>query len=145
MDFADLVTTSPRYNAAIGQTTVEGFVGALKQGGYMTDPNYVQKISGIATRYASVIRESTGTAGSLPGARVQSGVTVPNQFAIGLPASEALAACGPVAAMAFAQVYGRTPTAQEAMELAKQSGWSAGGGMNGIANEARLLESAELG
>ena len=43
IDFADLVTTSPRYKGAVGQTTVEGFVGGLRQGGYMTDPNYVSE------------------------------------------------------------------------------------------------------
>src|SRR5262249_32846464 len=54
------------------------------------------------------------------------------------------AACGPVAAIAFAQVYGRNPTPAEAMDLAKQSGWTVAGGMNGIANEKRLLDKMGL-
>ena len=160
MDFADLVTTSPRYRGAVGQTSVEGFVSGLKAGGYMTDPDYVQKISGITTRYSSVIKQSLA-ASSADGApmarpappaanvgssvaRPSSGVVVPNQFAIGLPTDEALAACGPVAAIAFAQVYGRNPTPTEAMDLAKQSGWTAEGGMNGIYNEKRLLDKLNL-
>lgn len=48
--------------------------------------------------------------------------------------------CGPMAAIAFAQAYGRNPTVKEAMDLAKQSGWTSAGGMNGIANEKRLLD-----
>jgi len=173
LDFAALVTTSPRYKGAMGQTTVEGFVNGLRQGGYMTDPDYVNKISGITTRYSAVIqsslRDSGGTAsggrGVLVGAPGSSappvfsasaspapsavgqpgqGVVVPNQLAIGLPTDEALAACGPVAAMAFAQVFGRNPSPQEAMTLAKQSGWTSEGGMNGISNEKRLLDKMGL-
>jgi hypothetical protein len=52
--------------------------------------------------------------------------------------------CGPVAAIAFAQVYGRNPTPAEAMQLAKQSGWTPEGGMNGISNEKRLLDKMGL-
>ncbi|HEY1297081.1 MAG TPA: glucosaminidase domain-containing protein [Chloroflexota bacterium] len=164
IDFADLVETSPRYKGAVGQTTVEGFVNGLRQGGYMTDPNYVSKISAITTRYSSVIDDSLRAAGatplsnsqpaqsappvqnaaSAPAARPGAGVTVPDQLHIGLPTDEAMAACGPVAAMAFAQVYGRNPTPAEAMDLAKQSGWTAAGGMNGISNEKRLLDKMGL-
>ena len=160
IDFADLIETSPRYKGAVGQTTVEGFVNGLRQGGYMTDPNYVSKISAITTRYSSVIDDSlraagatllgsasaqpTQTAASAPVSQPGAGVTVPDQFNIGLAPDEAMAACGPVAAIAFAQVYGRNPTPAEAMDLAKQSGWTAAGGMNGIANEKRLLDKMGL-
>jgi len=170
IDFADLVETSPRYKGAVGQTTVEGFVNGLRQGGYMTDPDYVSKISAITTRYSSVIDDSLRAAGAAPlsGSSAQpapaaaaspppvvmaanapasqpgAGVVVPDQFHIGLPADEAMAACGPVAAIAFAQVYGRNPTPAEAMDLARQSGWTAAGGMNGISNEKRLLDKMGL-
>ena len=148
LDFATLVMTSSRYKSAMGETTVEGFVGALKRGGYMTDPEYVQKISNISTRYAGVIRESVGpVAVETVAARrvpVAKGVSVPDQFGVGLPKDEAMAACGPVAAIAFAQAYGRMPSPTEAMALAKQSGWTAAGGMNGIANEKRLLDKLGL-
>jgi hypothetical protein len=69
---------------------------------------------------------------------------VPDQFHIGLAPEDAMAACGPVAAIAFAQVYGRNPTPAEALQLAKQSGWTAEGGMNGISNEKRLLDKMGL-
>ncbi len=149
LDFAKLVMTSPRYAGAMGQTSVEGFVGALKRGGYMTDPDYVQKINAITTRYSGVIHDSlrsTGPAVVESGRQAPAptaagrGVIVPDQFGVGLPADEAYAACGPMAAIAFAQAYARTPTPQEAMALAKQSGWTAAGGMNGITNEKRLLD-----
>jgi hypothetical protein len=64
--------------------------------------------------------------------------------AIGLPPGEAVGACGPAAAMAFSQVYGRTPTLAEAIELAAQRGWSAAGGMNALAQEKRLLDRMKL-
>src|SRR5260221_9831857 len=57
VDFAKLVTTSERYRGAMGQTTVEGFVDGLRRGGYMTDPEYVQKISAISTHYSAGIQE----------------------------------------------------------------------------------------
>jgi tape measure domain-containing protein len=56
----------------------------------------------------------------------------------GLSSDEAMAACGPAAAMAFAQAVGRNPTAQEAMAIAKQIGWTAGAGMGGSANFMEL-------
>src|SRR5947209_9689734 len=117
IDFAQLVTTSPRYKAAMSQTTVEGFVDGLRRGGYMTDPEYVHKISDITTRYSAVIRESLQASGPPATPLSFTGVKVLNQFAIGLPTEEAYAACGPVAAIAFAQVYGRNPSPAEAMEL----------------------------
>ncbi|MBV9579361.1 MAG: glucosaminidase domain-containing protein [Chloroflexi bacterium] len=191
IDFANLIETSPRYKNAVGQTTVDGFVSALRQGGYMTDPNYVAKIDTITTRYSSVIDQSLQAAEAAPlngqpvggqavdgqavsgqavggqavsgqvvsgqpvlvartaaaappVAQPGAGVVVPDQFHSGLAPDEAMAACGPVAAIAFSQVYGRTPTPAEAMDLAKQSGWTAAGGMNGIANEKRLLDKMGL-
>ena len=136
-DFAALVTTSPRYAGAVGQTTVEGFVGALKNGGYMTDPDYVRKIASIASRYAPQIKEATQQTQQTPAARPA--LQVPDQFGSGLSQAEAYAACGPVAAVAFARAFGRNPSVREAMDLAKQTGWTAAGGMNGVANEQRLL------
>jgi hypothetical protein len=67
---------------------------------------------------------------------------VPNQFGDrALTAAEASAACGPAAAVAFARAMGRNPTLREALDLARQSGWTAAGGMNGVANQQRLLNS----
>src|ERR1051326_186982 len=66
LDFAMLVTTSPRYKGAVGQKTVAGFVGGLRQGGYMTDPDYVSKISKITRDHAAVIQESLAASSSTP-------------------------------------------------------------------------------
>src|SRR5262245_12972565 len=63
------------------------------------------------------------------------------QFEQGLPYAEAAAICGPVAALAFAQANGRNPDLGEARRLARQVGWTEQGGMNGVANEQRLLTS----
>lgn len=57
-----------------------------------------------------------------------------------LTASEAAAACGPAAAVRFAQRFGRNPTLREATDLAATVGWSQGQGMAGIGSEKALLD-----
>lgn len=65
----------------------------------------------------------------------------PNQFGDNsLSADEAMAACGPAAAVAFARANGRNPTLREALDLAKGTGWTADGGMNGVGNQKALLD-----
>jgi hypothetical protein len=71
-------------------------------------------------------------------------VNVPNQFAANLSVQEAYAACGPAAAVAVARFLGRSPTVAEALQQAKQVGWTPQGGMNGIANEKRLLDAMHI-
>ena len=63
-----------------------------------------------------------------------------NQFALGLSDDDAKSVCGPVAAIAFAQANGRNPTLTEARQIARETGWTQEGGMNGIANQKRLLD-----
>ena len=75
---------------------------------------------------------------------LHSRVVVPNQFAANLSAQEAYAACGPVAAVAVARWLGRNPTVAEALAYAKRTGWTVQGGMNGIANEKRLLDAMHV-
>ena len=58
-----------------------------------------------------------------------------------LSTDEAYSACGPAAAVRFAQAYGRNPTLREAVDLAKQVGWTPGQGMAGIGSEQKLLQS----
>jgi conjugative element/phage-associated large polyvalent protein len=55
---------------------------------------------------------------------------------------EAYAACGPAAAVRFAQRFGRNPTLREALDLAKDPsiGWTSAQGMAGIASEQRLMD-----
>jgi Peptidase_C39 like family len=90
------------------------------------------------------------------GKRTQGGSIVPvenqRQFETeaGLSTADAYSACGPVAAAAFAATYGRNPTPQEAMALAKQTGWdssrpnlpmwSSAVGMYGPSAEQALLK-----
>jgi len=73
-----------------------------------------------------------------PGGR--SRVEALGQFEQGLPTEDAYSVCGPVAALAFAQANGRNPDLGEARRLAKQVGWTSQGGMNGVQNEAALLQ-----
>ena len=53
-----------------------------------------------------------------------------------LTTDEAYSACGPAAAVRFAQAYGRNPTLREATDLAKTVGWTAQQGMAGIVERA---------
>ena len=62
-----------------------------------------------------------------------------SQFAMGLSSGDAMAFCGPAAAMAFAASFGRNPTVEEAKQLASQVGWNAGQGMAGPSSEVSLL------
>jgi hypothetical protein len=58
-----------------------------------------------------------------------------------LSTEEAYSACGPAAAVAFARVNGRNPSLREALDMAKDHGWTAEGGMNGIANQKALMDA----
>src|SRR4029453_14211441 len=53
---------------------------------------------------------------------------------------QAMAVCGPAAALAFAKRTGRTPTPEEAMGLAQQVGWTPERGMAGPASQKALLD-----
>jgi hypothetical protein len=57
-----------------------------------------------------------------------------------LTAAEAYAACGPAAAVRFAQFYGRNPTLREAVDLATSVGWTSANGMAGIGSEKALMD-----
>jgi soluble lytic murein transglycosylase-like protein/ribosomal protein S18 acetylase RimI-like enzyme len=56
-----------------------------------------------------------------------------------LTAAEAYAACGPAAAVRFAQMFGRNPTLREATDLAQSVGWTAEQGMAGLRSESQLF------
>lgn len=83
---------------------------------------------------------SPSQAGRDPKARATTGL-VPNQFDQTLTPQEARAACGPAAAVAFARASGRDLSLRQAVELAKTVGWTPTGGMNGVANQKRLLDA----
>ncbi len=61
-----------------------------------------------------------------------------------LSTEEAYAACGPAAAVRFAQRFGRNPTLREAVDLAKQVGWTPAQGMAGIESEQKLLQKVGI-
>jgi len=72
---------------------------------------------------------------------VQSAVARVSQFAMGLSSGDAMAFCGPAAALAFAQTYGRNPTVDEAKKLAQSVGWNPDQGMAGVGSEVNLLKA----
>jgi hypothetical protein len=110
---------------------------------YQESQTYVARIlgssrpnqTGPAPTPSSVTPPSQTTAGPQPTAMAQSQFGDPQ-----LTSDEAYAACGPAAAVRFAQAYGRNPTLREATDLAKTVGWTPGQGMAGIASEQQLLE-----
>jgi hypothetical protein len=76
----------------------------------------------------------------MPG-QVTAGAPEVSQFGDSqLTADEAYAACGPAAAVRFAQRFGRNPTLREAVDLAKTVGWSTSQGMAGLSSEKQLMD-----
>jgi hypothetical protein len=66
-------------------------------------------------------------------------VAMGNQFELGLPYAQALAACGPAAVALFMQATGRTPNSEEVMRIAAKNGWTASAGMGGVGAFQRTL------
>lgn len=89
-----------------------------------------------------------GAASALGGAAqgvVQKTANLVSQFGDNqLSTDEAYAACGPAAAVRFAQAYGRNPTLSEAVQLAKTVGWTPQNGMAGIGSEQQLLQKMNI-
>jgi peptidoglycan hydrolase FlgJ len=46
-DYVSLLKNTPRYAAALGQSSARAFAGALQRAGYATDPQYAAKLSAI--------------------------------------------------------------------------------------------------
>lgn len=46
-DYADLISQSPRYRAALEATTDQGYLQSIQESGYATDPEYATKIGAI--------------------------------------------------------------------------------------------------
>jgi flagellum-specific peptidoglycan hydrolase FlgJ len=156
--YINLITK--HYPGAMGAQTAQDLAHGLKQGGYFTanEQEYANSLAGIQKQVSGPVSEALGGgAGDAPG----QGYTVPTtvgeaqrqdfgrpvaveeqrQFEneAGLSAGDAYSACGPVAAAAFAKTYGRNPTPVEAMDLARQVGWTGSAGMAGPASEQALL------
>ena len=75
------------------------------------------------------------------------GTLTPNQLTDGhtLTAEEALAACGPAAAVAFARAIGERPTLDDAVAAARLVGWTAADGMAGPRGQVHLLAYLGVG
>ena len=123
-------------NYALDQAKQSGWgqwYGAKAQG--------ITVFDGIDRNAASVAGNYARTAADAAGGAARGVLGQVSQFGEkALSSSEAYAACGPAAAVRFAQMFGRNPSLREAVDLASTVGWSAGSGMAGLASEAKLFE-----
>src|SRR5215472_11771477 len=143
----DWAKTLASYNAGPGAVAQYGGVPP-----YQETQDYVQRILGGAK---DVVQNVAQGAQNAVQSVIQTGQTAVNtvaegaqaaaarvsQFAMGLSSGDAMAFCGPAAAMAFAQTYGRNPTIDEAKQLAQQVGWNPSQGMAGVGSEVQLLNA----
>jgi len=138
------------YKSAVGAQDLPTFIHGLKQGGYFTaaEPEYLGIVKGIGDRIGGDVQaglqgagQAIGGAASAVGTRAQQAYQDISQFGDSqLSNAESYAACGPAAAVRFAERFGRNPTLREAVDLAKQVGWTEAGGMAGIGSEQSLLQ-----
>jgi len=64
-DYVALLRSNPRFSGALGSgANVQAFASALQRGGYATDPDYVQKVTSVASRVAAAV--FGGAARSVP-------------------------------------------------------------------------------
>jgi len=126
---ANSASPAPTLQDALGQAgqSIGGFFGNVGQG-----------IGNLASSVAPTLQEAWA---QVTGGGGQPSSKQLSQFGnTELSPQEAMAACGPAAAVRFAQYYGRNPTLREAVDLAKQVGWTQGGGMAGIGSEKALMD-----
>jgi flagellum-specific peptidoglycan hydrolase FlgJ len=143
------------YPGALNAPTLNDFVHGLKVGGYFTagEGEYRDILQSISSRpdvqaglqtAKNVVGGAASALGGAARGALDMASTAMNQSQFNDPqltADEAYAACGPAAAVRFAERFGRNPTLREATDLAKQVGWTSGGGMAGITSEQQLLKN----
>lgn len=155
-DFDRLVTSgryAPAYQRFRETGDADAYLADLQRAGYATDPNWARSIRGIADTTVRQYADAPppATEGERPPSEFEPRTdrphradanAIPDQFASGLSDADAAAACGPALAVWFAQTQGRNPgSLGEAVALARQYGWNPAGGMNGLRNQARLLDA----
>jgi len=149
------------YQGAVGAQDLPTFVHGLKQGGYFTaaEPEYLGILQGISNRVGPDVQSTLAAGGQAiqgAGQRAQGLVSQGAQAVTDtaravadkvsqfgdpqLSNDEAYAACGPAAAVRFAQMYGRNPTLREATDLAASVGWTSANGMAGLGSEKALMD-----
>ena len=94
---------------------------------------------------AALLLASPGVATAVGSPSEQPGRLTPNQLFGGraLSPAEAAAACGPAAAVAFANATGRAVTLDRAVAVAREVGWTPARGMSGPYGQMSLLAEAE--
>lgn len=131
------------YPGALNAPTLGDFVHGLKQGGYFTagEGEYRDILQGISNRpdVQAGLQAAGNVVQAVGGAVQQAGRDISQFGDSQLTSSEAYAACGPAAAVRFAERFGRNPTLREATDLAKQVGWTEQGGMAGLQSEQKLM------
>ncbi len=135
----------------VGVPIVDGIVKGITDNAGKVATAVLGAVGGVldAARNSGVGQALGGAASAVGGALRGAGAAIGNaagfvknnvgQFGVGLPADQAMAACGPYAALVFANAVGRFPTAQEAVQLARTVGWTEGSGMAGPGSEVNLL------
>jgi flagellum-specific peptidoglycan hydrolase FlgJ len=162
--FNQLISSSPRYAKAWAERSDPiHFINDLRDAGYVVDePGFPAQ--GWVNNTTSIFRDLQSRAANIyPGAgqvaasvgqgqaintpqaadqadRAARPTPETSQFGLGLSSGDAIAFCGPAAALAFAQTYGRNPTVAEAKQLAQQVGWNPQQGMAGPQSEVALLK-----
>jgi len=145
------------YPGAVNAPDLATFVHGLKQGGYFTaaEPEYRDILSSIQKRVAPFVEGAGQVVQQGTQAVQQAGQNLQQQATskLGdisqfgdkqLTNAEAYAACGPAAAVRFAQLFGRNPTLREAVDLASKVGWTAANGMAGLGSESNLFDAMDI-